>query len=52
MIQKYRDFDVDKIRNYAHNKFEISHISEQYIQIFNNLVCKSFQWENDGDNEE
>lgn len=40
MIQRYGEFDAEKIREYAENKFEISHISEQYMQIFYDLACK------------
>lgn len=52
MIQRYGDFDAEKIREYAENKFEISHISKQYMQIFYDLVCKDSQRENDGNNGE
>lgn len=38
MIQRYGDFDTEKIKEYAENKFEISHISRQYMQIFYSLV--------------
>lgn len=40
MIQKYKNFDTEKIKEYAENKFEISHISKQYMQIFQNLVSR------------
>lgn len=42
MIEKYRNFDTDRIKEYAENKFEISHISEQYMQVFLNLVSGNF----------
>ena len=38
MIQKYKNFDTDKIKEYAENMFEINHISRQYLQIFQSLV--------------
>lgn len=38
MIENYKNFDTDKIKEYAENKFEISHISKQYMQIFHSLV--------------
>ncbi len=38
MIRRYRDFDTEKIKEYAESKFEISHISRQYMQIFRELV--------------
>ena len=40
MIHRYADFDTEKIREYAESKFEISHISKQYMQIFNDLVSQ------------
>lgn len=40
MIQKYKNFDTEKIKEYAENKFEISHISKQYMQIFQDLVSR------------
>lgn len=40
MIRRYADFDTEKIREYAERKFEISHISKQYMQIFNDLVSQ------------
>ncbi len=40
MIQRYEEFDAQKIKDYAENKFEISHISEQYMQIFYDLAKK------------
>lgn len=40
MIQKYKEFDTKKIKDYAENKFEISHISKQYMQIFNDLISR------------
>ena len=49
MIQRYRDFDTEKIREYAENKFEISHISKQYMQVFYDLARKDSQQENDGE---
>ena len=42
MILGYQDFDVDKIKEYAESKFEISHISKQYVQIFSNLISENF----------
>lgn len=40
MIQKYQDFNTEKIKEYAENKFEISHITKQYMQIFHDLVSR------------
>ncbi|MDE6386402.1 MAG: glycosyltransferase [Lachnospiraceae bacterium] len=40
MIRKYKEFDTAAIKEYAENKFEISHISRQYMQIFYDLACK------------
>lgn len=40
MIHRYKEFDIEKIKEYAENKFEISHISKQYMEIFYDLACK------------
>ena len=40
MIRRYGEFDTEKIKEYAENKFEISHISRQYMEIFYDLACK------------
>lgn len=39
MIRRYSEFDAEKIKNYAENKFEISHISRQYVQIFHDVLA-------------
>lgn len=38
MIHRYGEFDTQKIKEYAEKKFEISHISGQYMEIFYSLV--------------
>lgn len=38
MIHRYQEFDTEKIKEYAENKFEISHISRQYVQIFQDVL--------------
>lgn len=40
MIRRYAEFDTQKIMEYAENKFEISHISKQYMEIFESLVLR------------
>ena len=39
MIRRYSEFDAEKIKSYAENKFEISHISRQYVQIFHDVLA-------------
>ena len=39
MIHRYQDFDAGKIKEYAENKFEIGHISRQYVQIFHDVLA-------------
>lgn len=38
MILGYRSFNTDRIKKYAENKFEISHISKQYMGVFQSLM--------------
>ncbi len=40
MIDIYEKFDVTKIKEYAKKNFEIGHVTEQYIKIFNNILKK------------
>lgn len=40
MIQIYKEFDVEKIKKYAESKFDINHITKQYMEVFEEILQK------------
>ncbi len=38
MSKKYKDFDANKIRNYAFENFEIEHITKKYFGMYQEIV--------------